>query len=376
MLKDHKCIVFAIDHYNPLGIARSLGRGGISPDAILVKGKAQLTSKSKYVSKTYEVSSVEEGYNVLLKEYGNYPTDCKPLIYCSDDKTIGYLDLHYNEIKDKFILFNAGAQGRINEYMNKFNILKCAEKNGLKTLKARVCKHGEIPKDLEYPVITKAISPNVGGWKSDVHICYSSSELKDAYESIKAEAVLLQKYIDKKNEYCLEGFSINKGQTMCITIASTYNYLITGYYSPYMTVRNMENATIRKGLQGMFSDIGFEGIFEAEFLIDQNDEIYFSEINFRNSTWSWASTIAGMNIPIIWGESMLSGKLPDNLYKTVPNNFIGMVEPIDYGKRVDTGKITAAEWLADFKNADVTYYYDKDDLEPYYTMMRNWERLK
>ena len=44
--------------------------------------------------------------------------------------------------------------------------------------------------------------------------------------------------------------------------------------------------------------------------------------------------------------------------------------------RVDTGKISPSEWLADFKNADVTYYYDKDDLEPYYTMMRNWEKLK
>lgn len=376
MLKNHKCIVFAIDHYNPLGIVRSLGREGIFPDVISVKGKAQLMAKSKYVSKIHEVNSVEKGYKVLLKEYGNYSSDCKPIIYCSDDKTIGYLDLHYDEIKSKFILFNAGAQGRINEYMDKFNILMCAKKNGLKTLKAQVCKHGEIPEDLEYPVITKAISPNVGGWKSDVHICYSSDELKSAYESIKAEAVLLQKYIDKKNEYCLEGFSINNGKNVCVTIASTYNYLITGYYSPYMTVKNMNNEVIRKCLQGMFSDMGFEGIFEAEFLIDQNDEIYFSEINFRNSTWSWASTIAGMNIPIIWGESMLSGRIPDNLYKAIPDNFVGMVEPIDYGKRVDTGKITAAEWLADFKDADVTYYYDKDDLEPYYTMMRNWERLK
>ena len=69
-------------------------------------------------------------------------------------------------------------------------------------------------------------------------------------------------------------------------------------------------------------------------------------------------------------------KLPEGSRKTFPDRYVSMVEPIDYGKRVDTGKITPAEWLADFKNADVTYYYDKDDVEPYYVMMRNWERLK
>ncbi len=375
MLKDHKCIVFAIEHYNPLGIVRSLGREGISPDIIAVHGKAKLMSSSRYVSEMHEVSSVEEGYNVLLKEYGRYSKECLPVVFCSDDKTVGYLDLHYDEVKDKFVLFNAGQQGRINEFMNKFNILRCAEKNGLRVLKAQACNHGEIPDNLEYPVITKAISPNTGGWKSDVHICHSREDLKKAFESIKAERVLIQKYIDKKNEYCVEGFSIDRGKQVRITIASTYNYLLTGYYSPYMTVKNMENESLRRSLEIMFSDIGFEGIFEAEFLIDQDDEIYFSEINFRNSTWSWASTITGMNLPVLWGEAMLSGKIPNDIYKVIPNHFTGMVEPIDFGKRVETGKVTPGQWLADFKDAKVTYYYDKDDLAPFFLMMDNWKKL-
>lgn len=117
-------------------------------------------------------------------------------------------------------------------------------------------------------------------------------------------------------------------------------------------------------------------MISVEFLIDENDDLYFSEINFRVSTWSWASTVAGMNLPYLWGETVTSGKLPEDIYKPIPDDFTALVEPIDYGKRVDTGKIPPAEWLADFKNADVTYYYDKDDLGPYYAMMRNWERLK
>lgn len=371
MLKDHKCIVFAIEHYNPLGIVRSLGREGIFPDVIAVKGKASVVAASRYVQKFFQVQTVEEGFQILLKEYAK---DCdsfvKPVVYCSDDKTIGYLDLHYDEIKDKFIFFQAGRQGRINEYMDKYKILECARKYGLKTLDACACRKGEIPENLSYPVITKAISPNTGGWKSDVHICESEKELEQAYQSIQADTVLIQKYIDKKNEYCLEGFSIQKGRDIFISIASTYNYLLKGYYSPYMTVTNMNHEFLKQALGKVLEEIGFEGIFEIEFLIGQDDTLYFSEVNFRNSTWSWASTIAGMNLPVLWGEAMLQNVIGD-IYKKLPENFTGMVEPIDYGKRVETGKISYAQWLAEFKDADVTYYYDRQDTAPFYVMMEN-----
>lgn len=48
----------------------------------------------------------------------------------------------------------------------------------------------------------------------------------------------------------------------------------------------------------MFSEIGFEGIFEVEFMGDADGKLWFLEINFRNSTWSLASMKAGMPLPI------------------------------------------------------------------------------
>lgn len=74
----------------------------------------------------------------------------------------------------------------------------CAKEHGLKVLETRTVARGEIPEDLEYPIITKSISPNAGGWKSDVHICHSAEELRQAYESILSPTVLIQKYIEKK----------------------------------------------------------------------------------------------------------------------------------------------------------------------------------
>ena len=53
-----------------------------------------------------------------------------------------------------------------------------------------------------------------------------------------------------------------------------------------------------------------------------------------------------------------------------------MSEIIDYGKRVDTGKITLAEWIRDFKEAKCTYYYHEDDLGPWKYVADKWEQYK
>lgn len=373
MLSNHKFIVFALDHYNPLGMIRTLGENGIAPIYIAVKHRIDLGVKSKYVSQVHKVDSVEDGYQILLEEYGNEET--KPILLTSDDRTTGYLDEHYVELKDKFIFFNAGEAGRITEFMDKEKILELAKKHGLKVLDTRVLNRGETPENLDYPIITKSISPNVGGWKSDVHICRSKEELEKAYEAIESPLVLVQKFIEKKNEFCLDGFSANKGKDFFVGIASTYKYLIPGYYSPYMDVFNFKNEKMRKSLNSMMEEIGFEGVFSIEFLIDQDGNYWFCEINFRNSTWSYASTVAGMPLAYLWAKTMLGGKIPKDAEKEIPDGFTAMVEPIDYAKRIELGLCTPGEWLADFKKTDCGFYYSSDDLEPFYEMVRNWNKL-
>lgn len=377
MWKEHICIVIAIEHYNPLGQIRSLGEAGVRPVYISIKGKTRIASLSKYISECHFVNNVEEAYKVLLEKYGDIAekTGIKPYIFCSDDKTVGYLDNHYNEIKNKFITFNAGEQGRINYFMDKNNILELAKKYGLDVLEAQVCKKGEIPNTLGYPVITKSISPNIGGWKSDVNICYSEKELLEAYKHIEAPTVLVQKYIEKKNEYCMEGFAACKGTEMMIAVASTYNYLLPDYYSPYMTCENMNNNFLKEALGKMMEEIGFEGVFEIEFLIDQDGKLYFGEINFRNSTWSYAATKAGMPLPVLWAETMETGRIRDDAYQKINGKFTAMVEPVDYAKRVKTGKISPAEWLIDFKEMSCGYYYSTEDPEPWKNCVENWELL-
>lgn len=99
-LRKHKFIVFSQDHYNPLNVIRSLGEKGLNPISILYTPKPILINHCRYVSKLHRVSSLEEGYKLLLSEYGN--EEYKPFIYCSDDTTESFLDQYYDELKDKF----------------------------------------------------------------------------------------------------------------------------------------------------------------------------------------------------------------------------------------------------------------------------------
>lgn len=376
-LKERKFIVFGIEHYNPLGVIRSLGESGITPDFISIPGRVNVASESKYVGTVHRVKDFEEGCKLLLSEYGNYPVDKLPVVIASDDEQVGYMDEHYDDYAGKFIFFNAGRRGRITEFMDKFNILELAKKYGLKTLGAQSLERGVLPIDVEYPIITKSIAPNIGGWKSDVHICENEDELKEAYKKIESPTVLVQHYIEKKNELVLEGFSANKGKDVFISIASLYKYNIKGYYSPYHDYANFKDEELYKALRGMLEEISFEGIYEIEFLIDENNNLYFSEINFRNSTWSYASTIAGMNLPVLWAETQITGKLPENIYKEIPDGAVAMVEPIDYQKRVVEREYKLDSWVEDFKKASCKYYYgDGTDLKPFFMMVENNKSLR
>lgn len=370
MLKNHLIIVFGMEHYNPLGLIRTLGRYGIRPVYIAIKGRGVASSKSKYIKKVHYVDTIEEGYDVLLKEYSNMLQ--KPFVLTTDDDVQSILDMNYSKLKDMFIMYHAGTDGRVTEYMDKKRILEIAEKHGLKVLPTVVTDRGIVPENLEYPVITKAMSPTEANWKKNVFICESEEELREAFEQIACSKVLIQKFVEKKNELCLDGFTINQGRQSFIPMGTNYNYLIRGYYSPYMTAFNFEDQEMLGSINSMFEEIGFEGIFSVEFIIDQDDTCYFSEVNFRNSTWNYIATFIDMPIPLLWCEAMLTGKIDQNWKKTFPDHFTAMTEPIDYKIRVEGRRVDLAQWLMEFKTTDVPFYLDAEDPEPFRAMVNNW----
>ncbi len=374
----HLVIVFALEHYNPLNMIRAMGENAVNPVYISVKRRYEVATKSKYISKLYRVASVEEGYELLMREYSDEVDKIgkKPYILFSDDKSVGYFDLRYDEWKDMFITYNAGHRGRINEFMDKYEIQQCAKRHGFKVLDSYVIgRDDKLPKNLWYPIITKDISPNSGSWKGDVYICRDEKELREAIAKIESSQIMIQHFVDKQNELALEGYTINHGTEMQIITEMKWKYLIQGYYSPYHDVKMFEDKEMEAKLLSMFTEIGFEGVFEVEFLIDKDGTYYFMETNFRASAWNPTCKFAGMPLPYLWIKGMENGYInPADRKSFEP--FTSMSEVIDYGKRVEGGMCSIAEWLRDFKDAKCVYIYDKEDRGPWDEVIKNWERFK
>lgn len=362
-LKDHKCIVFCEDHFNPLGICRSLGEEGLSPIVVLIGENHHIIPNCKYVKTLYRVATKEEGLDLIIKKFGN--EHHKPFIFTGADNTTELLDQHYNELVDKFYFYNGGAQGVITHYMDKENICNLAEECGIPKPKGELVKKGEMPKGLRYPVITKVTKSTLGGWKDDVFICNSEKELKEAYSKIKADELLVQEFIDKKNELCVDGISVNGGEEVWFPYTSEYIRFLKKSYGEYMWMKPYTNEAVRKKIQDILKKSHFSGIFSLECLIDRNDDLYFLEVNYRNSTWSYAYTWAGLNLPYQWMKATLEGHIDYSSATVRMEPFKAMTEPSDFVNSVVREKqVTLWQWVKDVRGCQVHYYYNKKDKKP------------
>ncbi len=359
-------VVFCVEHYNPLGIVRSLGEYGIRPRVIVVKDAAPpLVSRSRYVKELVKVDSIEEGYELLLTLRHANASGKRVPVLTADDRITSFLDQHYDELIPYFAFFNAGEAGRVTKYQNKNELSMLAVKHGLNVLKYEIVKNGELPTGLRYPVITKDIASTIGAWKDDVYICNSETELKEAFEKIEGDRILVQEYLEKENEYCLEGVCTSSGNRVLIAIASKYNYLLPDSYSPYMTVSNFDDEELGKTIKTILREIGFEGIFEAEFLVGKNGSLYFGEINFRNSTWSYAATKAGMPLPVIWIKAVNDEQFDiEGCKKLISSPFRAVVEPNDFMQRILNGHGGIFAWLKDLMSSSCHYYLNVHDMKP------------
>ena len=365
-----KYIIFVSkDHYNPLGIARTLGETGLNPVAVVVRSEPKQVALSKYVKEKYYVASAEDGVRLIIDKFADSKSE-KSFILTGDDVTVMTLDKHYDELKDYFYFFNAGKTGRIAEMMNKDYMCDLAAKHGFVVAKTWKVKPGEIPKDIEYPVITKAVNSFGEEWKSIVRICRNEYDLTEAYKNIqKSNYILLQKYVEKIDEQSYDGFSINQGNDVFFTVQNNEVYHIPGQYAPYWKNKNVDDREFIKKAQGFIAEIGFEGIFEIEFLVAEDGTLYFLEINFRNTVNGWTSTVAGMPLATLWCESIDCGTIRSNIYRAIPEGFTTMAECFDYDARVKKGLISHKEWMKQYKSVTAKLYQGRNDFLPFLSFM-------
>ena len=363
-IKAHKHIVVSGDTGNALGIVRSLSQGGARPILIYLVEETHLPVliKSKYLTEVYNVHSYEDALDLLIEKFGAESE--KPFVYTCDDSIASLVDQRYDDLKDKFYFFNAGEAGRINKLMDKHEICLVAEKCGCQIPKQEIVDTGVLPKTLRYPIITKTLMSIMGAWKEDVYICQNEEELKEAYSKIQSPKLLLQEYITKKNELAVQGISIDGGREVYIPYGISFFRSSESGYGHYMYCKPLTDEKLIAQLKAIIKECRYTGCFEIEFLIDQQDQLWFLEVNFRYSFWNYAVTFGGVNYPLAWAQSVLDNHIMEPREGTLKPYFTALNEPGDFGQSVVRKKISFWRWIKDVHNADMLYFYHPNDLKP------------
>lgn len=373
-IRNHKFIIFGTYAANTLGQIRSLGEKGIYPTVVLVHKNSIRIDKSKYISEKINVSNIEEGLDLIIKKFGNEST--KPFLYTDRDDIMGLFDRRYNELKDRFYFWNAGEEGRLNKYLNKNEQLHLAEECGFKVPKTEIVKIGEFPKTLQYPIFTKAVNSLNPWWKGVAYICNDENDLKKVYSLVKdIPEIMLQEYIDKKNEIPYEGISINGGKEVKMLIKSI-NYRFTkDSYGIYRHLEPFNDNDLEGKIKKFIQVTNYSGVFEIEFIVDKQGNPYFLETNFRITQYNSAYTMFGVNFPFLYAQSCLKDRLfleDVNYIKKRPFNVMSEFEDL----RISClhGNVSLIQWLKDVYNTDCFQIYDKHDKAPFFYTL--WDKLR
>ena len=111
--------------------------------------------------------------------------------------------------------------------------------------------------------------------------------------------------------------------------------------------------------------MNYSGIFEIEFIEGKDGNLYFMEVNLRNSGWSYPYTYGGFNLPVRWAISTLCGQIYNDDFVPKPY-FTAMQDVSDLLECLKYKRITFLQWLKDFHRVDCCLVYDKKDWKPFW----------
>ena len=124
-IPQNKVILLIGDHYQTLGLLRSIGESGIVP-IVVYYGKGPLIPNSKYAKDIRYVKDSKEGLDYIINTFGN--EKLTPFLFASSDKDAIFLDSQYDRLVGKFYFSHCGEKGRLTFFM-KNDILKIWKKS-------------------------------------------------------------------------------------------------------------------------------------------------------------------------------------------------------------------------------------------------------
>ena len=362
-------IIFGSGNYNSLGVLHSM-IGSNARIFILCVGcskhlkQGNIIGYSRFAKDLKEVSSVEKGVDWLIKNSNLFSKQA--IIYPTGDCEVKELDRNVDKLKNHYIFPTCINYSDISRLMDKNIQITQAEKYGLKILKTQFSNSPKFSfKDVIYPCMVKPLNSTLGS-KGDMRICHNETELNDALVSSKlTKNFLVQQYIKNEADLLFLGISLPNGNVLLPALVRKPGVSPTGEYSHAIITTDIDKyLPDKESVISFVKSLNYTGPFSIEFGLE-NGKIYFFEINLRNDGTAHYPLGLGVNIPLIYYNSIHNRKYPSS-WK------IGEYEMIDESRdlrRVFSKEISLVEWCRSLINAGSYKFYNKYDKRLLYPLV-------
>ena len=351
-------VIGGCNHHNTLSVVRCIGEAGCYVELLCHGGKWGCAAGSKYIKRVRTYESEDDFMN-QLRNASNVGTGRYILLSC-DDTASHLLDIHYEELKDKYCFFNAGVEGKVSYYQDKNVQVSLAESVGAMVPASKVYSGEGRAKFEKFPCLVKPQESTNGGKK--ILICNSQQELDRKIQSFAdGKHVLIQQYLTKDYEIVVLGLSFHGKVAVPGFIRKIRDNKGGTTYSQVFPISELDSEIVNHS-KSMIQEIGYEGLFGIEF-IHNDDGYWFIEANLRNDATCYALAKAGANLPALYVRAALGECLEGLINYAEVKPIHAMVELKDF-KFVLKRKVTLVEWLKQLYSAECRYYYSRMDKKP------------
>lgn len=361
-------IVLGENHYNTLGLVRSLGEGDHKVFLILKRSHSNFVNKSKYIEQTFCIDNQDEILTAILKIYNK--CNDKPALFVASEEFADYVNEFYDTLSKYCNCEGGGKSNSLNSIRSKDAMNSLALRCGLVIPQTSILEYEQsIPINLKYPVIVKS-SVSVIDWKKAMKKCENFEDLKSHISSLKKDyfPILIQQFIKKDHEMMILGCSINGGETVLCPVGHKKiryypnEYGLGSYSKSFLTDSDICVRPLVEKIKIFLSHINYSGLFSAEFVHIDN-QYYFLEVNLRNDATSIMSTRCGFNLPDIMCRYYSFGKIKINELTAYKERYYMNIIADLYN--VKSGNISFAKWIKQLCGAGAYAYFDGKDPIPF-----------
>ncbi|GEM_PF-3061284 len=359
----NKVIIWGNDNSNMLGVVRQLGECMIETFVLFNQRTARITNNSKYCKRYYIANDLDDGIN-FLKTHFNEERD-KPVLLCTGDIFAEQIDIHRDELEQKFLLYGPRQKGILANLLEKSAQCNLAQEIGLTVPSFSIYSDKMDISKIKYPCIIKPTKRNKNSGPSfKIRKCGTESELKKAISEMDINTTyLIQDYIEGYRLAVVDGCRLRNGETiisgtlMCQkggeTCDSSFGYID----------ENIPACIPTDMIINLLEKIDYYGPFGLDFGI-ANDRAYFFEINLRIDATNYVFYKMGAHFLELWALDA-TGHDISQVPKAVKGKMY-FIDDIGELGQVYNGVLTKKEWDEDMAKAEIYKFRNSADPYPYY----------